>query len=159
MVIQWGTAYNFIFLGGSDTFFMFPNEKQKSSQDTDFPPALFGLVPPYLHSSPAPCQSKHSTGHWWRRGGWAMSQRRKWAQWRGSEQCSVVHLGSYSSEDAYRSARTERGDQDQCCTEQRGESGTGESTGAGKPNSINYLDWSSSLKVTNIETINCMALI
>lgn len=92
-------------VGDSHALSTFSNRNKVLSGQRLPIPLIFCLIPPYLHSSPALCQSKHSTGHWWRTGDWAMSQRHKWAQWRGSERCSAVRLGSCSSGDACRSER------------------------------------------------------
>lgn len=61
---------------------------------------------PYPHNSPGWCQSTRSTGRWWRTGGWAKSQRRRWERWRGSWRCGAAPSASCRSVGACRS-RTE----------------------------------------------------
>lgn len=57
----------------------------------------------YPHNSPWRCRSTHSTGRWWRRGGWAKSRRRRWEQWRGSARCGAAPLVSCRNVGACRS--------------------------------------------------------
>lgn len=63
---------------------------------------------PYPRNSPWRCQSTRSTGRWWRRGGWATSQRHKWGRWRGSARCGAAPLASCRNVGACRSGTSAR---------------------------------------------------
>lgn len=63
----------------------------------------------YLRSSLWLCRNTRSTDHWWRREGWARSQKHRWERWRGCALCVSARLENCSNASACRSGKKKGG--------------------------------------------------